>query len=138
MAVSSRPTSDSAVRFSASNFLISILLALSIFTTEVSAQQTCTQQNPSCAGDSRFNNILCCAPSVCYFQDRAATPGCCPQGQVCGVVGGQPAPSRVHSGRDHPRGLLAHDEYRPCHERGSVGIQQRAKRRHICRAECGE
>ena len=46
-----------------------------------------TSQNPYC--DPSFANIICCpAPNVCYWVNRQGTPGCCAQGQVCGVGGG--------------------------------------------------
>ena len=46
-----------------------------------------TSDNPTCGNDQRFNSIICCAPNTCYWQDRQQTPGCCPSGQVCGVIG---------------------------------------------------
>lgn len=65
--------------------LISVVL---IFPTSVLSQAcAATSENPYC--DPSFANLICCpAPDVCYWADRQGTPGCCAQGQVCGVGGG--------------------------------------------------
>lgn len=56
-------------------------------------QEGCnTQANPYCAGDPRFANICCPSPSVCYFQDRLGTPGCCAAGTFCSTAGNNPSP----------------------------------------------
>jgi hypothetical protein len=63
------------------SLLVFLVLLLSTFSA---AQENCnTQANPYCAGDSRFANICCPQPSVCYFRDRLGTPACCGAGQIC-------------------------------------------------------
>jgi hypothetical protein len=67
--------------YRAYSLLVCSVLLLSSFSA---AQQNCnTQANPYCAGDSRFANICCPQPSVCYFKDRLGTPACCAAGQIC-------------------------------------------------------
>lgn len=65
--------------------LCSSVTALLVYlTTPTDAQSGCGTQNPTCGKDHRFAGMVsCCFPSVCYFQDRLGTPGCCPAGSVC-------------------------------------------------------
>jgi hypothetical protein len=57
-------------------------------------QSNCnTQANLYCRGDSRFANICCPSPSVCYFKDRWGTPACCGAGQICTGVQNTPRPA---------------------------------------------
>jgi hypothetical protein len=67
------------------NRTCSLLVCSVLLLSSISAaQQNCnTQANPYCAGDSRFANICCPQPSVCYFRDRLGTPACCAAGQIC-------------------------------------------------------
>lgn len=68
---------------------IAILLPIAfiLFTTTIHAQCN-TDQNPSCAGNSQFEQ-LCCAPgSVCYWSNRNGDPACCPAGTDCQGDGG--------------------------------------------------
>jgi hypothetical protein len=74
---------------------IALITVLSLVPSYVLSQAcAATSQNPRC--DPSFSNLICCPyPNVCYWADRQKTPGCCPQGQVCGVGGGgvvTPAP----------------------------------------------
>jgi hypothetical protein len=72
------------VSFSGALALTSIFLLLP--TSVLSQACGATAQNPRC--DPSFANLICCPyPNVCYW-DRQKTPGCCPQGSVCGVGGG--------------------------------------------------
>lgn len=74
-------------RFALMIFFIALISVLS------SAQNNCnTQANPYCAGDVRFANLCCPSPSVCYFQDRSGTPGCCAAGQICTPARNNPQP----------------------------------------------
>lgn len=60
--------------------------------------QCLTDQNPYCRGNSKFEQICCPYPNVCYWADRQGTPACCPAGQVCLDRDGitiQPQPQRT-------------------------------------------
>jgi hypothetical protein len=67
---------------------IALITVLSLVPSYVLSQAcAATSQNPRC--DPSFSNLICCPyPNICYWADRQKTPGCCPQGQVCGVGGG--------------------------------------------------
>ena len=59
-----------------------ILIVASLLTSQVLSQCN-TNQNPYCAGQSKFEQLCCPYPAVCYWTDRSGTPGCCQPGQVC-------------------------------------------------------
>lgn len=84
--------------------LTSIVLLLPTFVLSQACAETA--QNPYC--DPSFANLICCpSPNVCYWADRNKTPGCCAQGQVCGVGGGgeitpQPGPTLTTTQETEP------------------------------------
>ncbi len=70
------------------------------------AQNNCnTQANPYCAGDSRFANVCCPFPSVCYYKDRLGTPSCCGAGQTCLIAQTTPPPVFSNSAVSPASGL---------------------------------
>jgi hypothetical protein len=63
-----------------------ILILVSFLTSQVFAQCN-TNQNPYCAGNSKFEQLCCPYPAVCYYSDRYGGVGCCQPGQKCYGVG---------------------------------------------------
>ena len=59
-----------------------ILILVSFLTSQVLAQCN-TNQNPHCAGNSKFEQLCCPYPAVCYYSNRYGGVGCCQPGQKC-------------------------------------------------------
>src|SRR5271154_195292 len=59
-----------------------ILILVSFLTSQVLAQCN-TNQNPYCAGNSKFEQLCCPYPAVCYYSNRYGGVGCCQPGQKC-------------------------------------------------------
>ena len=59
-----------------------ILLLISFLTSQARAQCN-TNQNPYCAGNSKFEQLCCPYPAVCYWSDRYGGVGCCQPGSIC-------------------------------------------------------
>ena len=58
------------------------LILVSFLTSQVLAQCN-TDQNPYCAGNSKFEQLCCSYPAVCYYSDRYGGVACCQPGQKC-------------------------------------------------------
>jgi hypothetical protein len=59
-----------------------ILILVSFLTSHVLAQCN-TNQNPHCAGNSKFEQLCCPYPAVCYYANRYGGVACCQPGQQC-------------------------------------------------------
>ena len=70
-----------------------ILLLLSFLASQVLGQTCNTDQNPYCAGNSKFEELCCPYPAVCYWADRYGAIGCCQPGQICTADGATIAPT---------------------------------------------
>jgi hypothetical protein len=71
-----------------------ILILVSFLTSQVLAQCN-TNQNPYCAGNSKFEQLCCPYPAVCYYSDRYGGVGCCQPGQKCYGNGVTIAPTLI-------------------------------------------
>jgi hypothetical protein len=71
-----------------------ILILVSFLTSQVLAQCN-TDQNPYCAGNSKFEQLCCPYPAVCYYANRYGGVGCCQPGQKCYGNGVTIAPTLI-------------------------------------------